>query len=62
NFEFFRNAPNALDRFLPEDAASMAELVKLIVVPEVTGGLVLELVMDDSENEAVIGFLNHPSD
>ena len=61
NFEFFRNAPNALERFLPADS-KMAELIKLIVVPEATGGLMLELVMDDSENEAVIGFLNEPSD
>jgi len=35
----------------------MAELVKVIDVPETTQGMMMELVMDDSDNEAVIAFI-----
>ncbi|MBI5531914.1 MAG: PEP/pyruvate-binding domain-containing protein [Deltaproteobacteria bacterium] len=57
NFEFFRSAPNALQGLLPEDT-SMAELVKVIHIPDAAPEMMLDLVMDDSENEAVIAYLS----
>jgi hypothetical protein len=55
DFGWFRSAPNALAGVLAEDG-SMAEHIKLIDVPAVTGGMVLELAMDDSGDEAVVCF------
>jgi hypothetical protein len=60
NFAFFRDAPNAIQRVMP-DCVSMGDLVKVIDVPETAQGMMLELAMDDSENEAVIAYLAPPT-
>jgi hypothetical protein len=60
NFPFFRNAPNAIQRLLPGENC-MDGLVKVIDVPEAAGGMVLDLAMDDTDNEAVLAYLTPPS-
>jgi len=60
NFGFFRNAPNALLNFLPDETA-MAEYVKLINIPEYQQGRMLELVMESGDREAMMAYLCDPS-
>ena len=52
NRAFFDGAANALGELLPADA-QYAPLVKVIDVPQVTGGRYLELVMDSEQDEAL---------
>jgi hypothetical protein len=59
NKAFFDSALNALPALLPEDAR-YAESVKVIDVPSVTGGRVLELVMSGDDGKA-LAFLTRPS-
>jgi len=53
--EFFRASENALPRLLPE-FSGLAETIKVIDVPAVTGGRVLRILMNADRDEAV-GFL-----
>lgn len=52
NRRFFERAANSLPALLPEDAA-YADVVKVIDVPAVTGGRLVELVMDGEMEEAM---------
>jgi hypothetical protein len=55
NWRFFRESANVLERLLP-DCAPYAEFVRVIDVPAVTGGRLLEVVMDSEKSQA-IGYL-----
>jgi hypothetical protein len=52
NREFFTRAPNILNRVLP-DANNFSALLRLIDVPEVTGGLLAQLAADSASRKAV---------
>jgi hypothetical protein len=56
DFAFFRRAPNALAQVAPEDA-HMGDVLRLIDVPFATGGRLLQLVMTDCGQEAVMAYL-----
>ena len=60
DFGFFRNAPNALESLLP-DEAEMRDLVKVIDVPSATGGRMIELSMETGESEAMLAYLIDPA-
>ena len=55
NWQFFDTAPNVLGRLVP-DCAHYKDYVKVIDVPEATGGRLLEIVMD-GENDEALGYL-----
>ena len=55
NWQFFDTAPNVLGRLVP-DCAHYEDYVKVIDVPEATGGRLLEIVMDGDNDEA-LGYL-----
>ncbi|MFQ5614559.1 MAG: PEP/pyruvate-binding domain-containing protein [Anaerolineae bacterium] len=59
NTDFFNHSPNHLARFSPGDAA-LADFVRVIDVQEVSGGKLLEIVMDGEQDRA-IGYVNKPS-
>jgi len=56
--DFFRDSPNVLPRVLPE-FADLAAVLRVIDVPEATGGMVLRILMNADVDEAV-GFLVNP--
>ena len=56
--DFFRNSPNALSNLLPE-YEHLSNVVRVIDVPAVSGGLELCIIMD-AENERGLGFLADP--
>lgn len=56
--DFLRRSPNQLASLLPGDA-DLADVVKVIHVPEVSGGLLLDVVMDGERQEA-LGYLAAP--
>lgn len=51
-WDFFESAPNHLASILPDDAG-LADYITVIDVAEVSGGRLLELVMDADEDEAL---------
>ncbi len=55
NETFFRQAPNVLVELAPE-LADMQHVVRVIDVPRATGGLVLNVDMDE-ENQQALGYL-----
>jgi hypothetical protein len=55
---FFRDAPNILPRVLPE-FADLADVLRVIDIPETTGGMVLRILMNADADEAV-GYLVNP--
>jgi len=57
NWRFFRESPNALVDLLP-DSAEYADSVRVIDVPAVAEGRLLEVIMDDEECKA-IGYLRY---
>ncbi len=59
NWQFFNGAPNMLGELSPRDA-EMSQYVKVIHVPQVTGGKMLEVVMD-GKNDRAIGYLRYPT-
>lgn len=60
NWQFFHGVHNSLAEISPQDGA-MAQFVKVVCVPQVTGGKVLDVVMDGQHDRA-IGYLKYPSD
>jgi len=54
-WDFFQDSPNALAGLLP-DMASYARYVRVIDIPAVTGGQLLEVIMDGEKGEA-LGYL-----
>jgi len=56
--DFFRKSPNALANLLPE-YEYLSDVVRVIDVPSVSGGLELCVVMD-GEGERALGFLAEP--
>jgi len=52
NERFLRGAPNILADLLPEHA-SLSDIIRLIDVPESTGGLVLQVLMNADLDEAL---------
>jgi len=58
--EFFRDTPNLLPDFLPEDA-DYASHVRVIDVPAIADGRLLEIVMNGEEDRA-LGYLRHYED
>ena len=54
-WEFFGDAPNALAGLLPE-MAGYAPYVRVVDIPAVTGGQLLEVIMDGEKGEA-LGYL-----
>lgn len=58
NEAFLRGAPNMLPEVLP-DCADLADAVRLIDVPQTTGGRILRVLMNAELNEAV-GILTEP--
>ena len=52
NWKFFRESPNALADLLP-DCAEYARYVRLIDVPAVAKGRLVEVIMDDEESKAL---------
>jgi pyruvate,water dikinase len=56
--DFFRHSPNALSKLLPE-YEHLSNVVRVIDVPEVSGGRELCVIMD-AENERGLGFLADP--
>jgi pyruvate,water dikinase len=59
NEVFFKNSENKLGEILPE-ASYLADTLKVINVPESTGGMVLRILMNADEEQAV-GILTEPS-
>lgn len=59
NDEFLLNSHNLLPEMLP-DYAYLAEVIKLIDVPQVTGGHILRILMNADQDRAV-GLLRQPS-
>ncbi len=57
NWRFFRESANELPTLLP-NCAPYAEYVRLIDVPAVTQGRMLEVIMDGESSQA-LGFLRH---
>jgi hypothetical protein len=57
---FLRGSANALATLLP-DAAELADVVRVIEVPAVTGGLLLHVAMDGRRQEA-LGYLGPATD
>ena len=55
DWDFFRNSPNCLAQLSPDDAA-LADYLRVIDVPAVTGNLRIKILMDGEVDEAV-GFL-----
>ncbi len=55
NQRFFNEAPNLLPSLLPEDAAS-ADVIKVIDVPAVRDGQLLEVIMNGDEGQALAYF------
>jgi hypothetical protein len=60
DFDFFRHAPSSLTTLLPDDGA-MDEYIRVIEVPAVRSGRVLELVMTDAPQETVMAYLRNPT-
>jgi len=56
NYHFFRSCPNVLSRF---GAAELERHLKVIDIRQVTGGKVIEVIMNTREEKA-IGFLTDP--
>jgi hypothetical protein len=52
NWRFFRESPNVLADLLP-DSAKYADYVRVIDVPAVAQGRLLEVIMDDEESKAL---------
>jgi hypothetical protein len=59
-YDFFRDGPNLLSDFLPQDAV-YAPYVRVIDVPAVADGALLEMVMDGEQDEA-LGYLRRYED
>ncbi|TAL69682.1 MAG: pyruvate, phosphate dikinase [Bacteroidetes bacterium] len=59
NERFLNSSENILSRILPE-SSYLADTIKIINIPEVTNGLVLRLLMNADEEEAV-AILTQPS-
>jgi hypothetical protein len=57
NWSFLRESPNALANLLP-DYARYADYVRVIDVPAVAHGRLLEVIMDGEKSEA-LGYLRH---
>ncbi len=60
NHEFLEKAPNRLPDLLPEDAA-MADYITVVDVPAVSGGRLLEIIMNAETDEA-LGYLKQYED
>lgn len=58
NVDFLCNAPNALARYLPDDA-EYSDYIRLIEVPIASQGRVLNVIMND-EQERAVGYLTSP--
>ncbi len=56
--DFFGKSANALSKYLPE-YAYLSPVLRVIDVPEATGGLEVRVVMD-GDREAALGFLYDP--
>jgi hypothetical protein len=59
NWRFFRGSPNVLGDLLP-GYARYADTIRVIHVPEVSNGRLLEVIMDGESNQA-LGYLRHDS-
>ncbi|OGU38364.1 MAG: hypothetical protein A2X61_14880 [Ignavibacteria bacterium GWB2_35_12] len=59
NENFFRNSENILSRILPE-ASYLSDTIKIINIPETTNGMVMRLLMNADDEEAV-SILTQPS-
>jgi len=57
--DFFRKSPNALSRHLPE-YSYLSSILRVIDVPETTGGLEVRVIMD-GDRETALGFLYDPA-
>ncbi|MGD9317102.1 MAG: hypothetical protein PVG56_09735, partial [Anaerolineae bacterium] len=60
NWGFFRGSPNVLTDLVP-DFADYANYVRVIDVPAVAQGRLLEVIMDDEENQALAYLRHYPS-
>jgi hypothetical protein len=60
NWRFFRETHNSLAEFLP-DSAGYAPYIRVIDVPAVADGRLLEVIMDGEGNQA-LGYLRHYQD
>jgi len=58
NFHFFRSSPNVISRFVSA-AADVERFLKVVDIKQVSGGKVLELIMNAPEEKA-IAFLARP--
>jgi hypothetical protein len=58
NEDFFRRSPNVLATLLPE-YAYLEHVVRVIDVPQATGGCELQVIMDGERDQA-LGFLSEP--
>ena len=56
NQDFINSAPNALASLLPQDS-SYGDYIKVINVPETSGGKLLRVAMNSEEGKA-LGYLN----
>lgn len=57
NWQFFRDSPNSLAKISPEDAG-LADYLRVIDIPAVTGNRRLRILMD-GENDEAVGYLVH---
>ncbi len=55
NWDFFDNSPNILSDLLPDDA-ELAAIVNVVDVPAITGGRLIEIIMD-TEHDMALGYL-----
>ncbi|HPO63577.1 MAG TPA: PEP/pyruvate-binding domain-containing protein, partial [Candidatus Kapabacteria bacterium] len=57
NQDFFDNSPNTLNRFIPE-FEQYSSVIKVINVPEATGGDICRILMDSDNDEAICFLTN----
>jgi len=57
NQDFFDNSPNTLNRFIPE-FEQYSSVIKVINVPEATGGDICRILMDSDNDEAICFLAN----
>ncbi len=60
DWSFFREAPNMLATILPEDE-TYASFLRLIEVPQVTDGRFLNIIMDGTNSDTAVAYLDNAS-
>jgi hypothetical protein len=54
NYHFFRSSASVLSRFVPDEAASVEQYLKVIDIKQVSGGKTIEIIMNAKEEKALV--------